>query len=86
MIITKKTLTIFVNFITILDATINYIKIHFDSQCGGGSEIIGSNIHCEFGKLPLLYLGPPVGAKARSMAIWNPMIERAKKKLSMWKS
>lgn len=40
---------------------------------------------CRVASLPISYLGPPLGAKAASKTIWNPVIERMRKKLSTWK-
>lgn len=42
-------------------------------------------LHCKIGKLPFIYLGLPIGAKARSKAVWDPIMENFERKLSMWK-
>lgn len=45
---------------------------------------MASIMHCKLGKLPLTYLGLPIGARARSTTLWKPVIERAEGKLSNW--
>ena len=41
---------------------------------------------CRWGNLPLLYLGLPLGASMRSTVHWDPVLEKAKHKLAMWKA
>lgn len=38
------------------------------------------------GDLPTTYLGMPLGAKSRSIGIWNGVIEKCERKLVNWKS
>lgn len=45
-----------------------------------------SQIDCQVGKLPIIYLGQPLGGKHNSLAFWNPIIDRVEKKLARWKS
>lgn len=45
-------------------------------------EVLGG----EVGKLPIIYLGMPLGAKSKSKDIWNGMVERCEKRLSRWKA
>ncbi|WMV39938.1 hypothetical protein MTR67_033323 [Solanum verrucosum] len=40
----------------------------------------------EIGVLPTIYLGMPLGAKSKSIDIWNSVIEKCEKKLAKWKS
>ena len=40
----------------------------------------------EVGSLPTIYLGTPLGAKSKSLNIWNPGIEKCEKKLTRLKS
>ena len=35
-------------------------------------------------KLPMSYLGMPLGAKFKSKSIWDPILEKMKRKLSRW--
>ena len=37
-------------------------------------------INCKSGKLPIIYLGLPIGAKPRSKSLWDPVIENSKRK------
>lgn len=46
------------------------------------ANILGGKI----GELPTTYLGMPLGAKSKSMNIWNSMVERCEKKLVNWRS
>ncbi|KAG5585379.1 hypothetical protein H5410_045813 [Solanum commersonii] len=39
----------------------------------------------EIGVLPTIYLGMPLGAKSKSIDIWNSVIEKCEKKLAKWK-
>ncbi|WMV45337.1 hypothetical protein MTR67_038722 [Solanum verrucosum] len=39
----------------------------------------------EIGVLPTIYLGMPLGAKSKSIDIWNSLIEKCEKKLAKWK-
>ncbi|KAH0658710.1 hypothetical protein KY289_027458 [Solanum tuberosum] len=38
------------------------------------------------GTLPTTYLGMPLGAKSKSIEIWNDVIEKCEKKLARWKT
>lgn len=40
---------------------------------------------CQLIKLPLLYLGIPVGANPRKMETWRPIVEKEAKRLKSWK-
>ncbi|WMV44670.1 hypothetical protein MTR67_038055 [Solanum verrucosum] len=46
------------------------------------TNILGGKI----GELPTTYLGMPLGAKSKSMNIWNSVVERCEKKLVNWRS
>ena len=43
-------------------------------------------IGCKVGSLPTTYLGLPLGAPYRSLAVWDGVEERMRKKLARWKS
>ena len=45
---------------------------------------IANLIHCKAGKLPISYLGFPIGGKPRSKDMWGPDVERVERKLSIW--
>ena len=40
---------------------------------------------CKVGRLPMSYLGMPLGAHFKDASIWNPILERVEKKLANWK-
>lgn len=40
---------------------------------------------CDMGSLPMKYLGVPLGAGFKEKAIWNPILEKANKRLAGWK-
>ena len=40
----------------------------------------------EFGSLPTIYLGLPLGAKSKSTEIWDRVIKKCEKKLARWKT
>ena len=44
-------------------------------------EILG----CKVGLLPMAYLGMPLGVSHKSPSIWNPILEKMKRKLAGWK-
>jgi hypothetical protein len=45
------------------------------------AEIMG----CKTAQLPMNYLGLPLGAKFKSKAIWDPILEKMERKLAGWK-
>jgi len=45
------------------------------------AEILG----CKVGKLPMSYLGMPLGASHNSPSIWNPILEKFERRLAGWK-
>lgn len=42
-------------------------------------------LECGVVSLPIRYLGLPLGANPRRIATWNPVIERFKKEVALWK-
>ena len=40
---------------------------------------------CKVGRLPMSYLGMPLGAHFKDASIWNPILESVEKKLANWK-
>ena len=42
-------------------------------------------LYCEVGSLPMTYLGILLRASCKSMAIWNPILEKFERCLSGWK-
>ncbi|XP_028110486.1 uncharacterized protein LOC114308998 [Camellia sinensis] len=55
----------------------------------GGSDVVvkefAAKLHCSSQKLPLKYLGLPLGASPSRRVTWRPVVEKFKKKLSGWK-
>ncbi|KAI8529814.1 hypothetical protein RHMOL_Rhmol11G0003100 [Rhododendron molle] len=41
---------------------------------------------CKVEKLPIKYLGLPLGANPSRIKTWDPVIERTEKVLSVWRS
>lgn len=42
-------------------------------------------LNCKIQKLPLMYLGLPLGANPRKKSTWQPVVDKVRKKLSLWK-
>lgn len=40
---------------------------------------------CQVANLPVKYLGLPLGARFKSKAVWEPVVERVQKRLASWK-
>ena len=54
--------------------------------CVDDVEELTAAIGCKVGSLPTTYLGLPLGAQYRSLAVWDGVEERMRKKLATWKS
>uniref|UniRef100_A0A2N9I786 Reverse transcriptase domain-containing protein n=1 Tax=Fagus sylvatica TaxID=28930 RepID=A0A2N9I786_FAGSY len=48
-------------------------------------ERLADILGCKTAKLPMNYLGLPLGAKFKSKAIWDPILEKMERKLAGWK-
>ena len=58
--------------------------------CGVGtnddfSSQVAEYFNCLVDKLPIKYLGMPLGANPKRAATWEPIIDKVKKRLSSWK-
>lgn len=42
-------------------------------------------LNCKPQKLPLMYLGIPLGVNPRRKSTWQPVIDKVRRKLSLWK-
>ena len=42
-------------------------------------------LDCKVGKLPMSYLGMPLGTSHNSHSIWNPILEKFERRLARWK-
>ena len=51
----------------------------------GNVDALARILCCKVGRLPMSYLGMPLGAYFKDASIWNPILERVEKKLSGWK-
>ena len=47
---------------------------------------LASELGCGIGSLPSSYLGLPLGAKHKSLGVWNTVEDRFRKRLASWKS
>ncbi|CAN1805032.1 Putative ribonuclease H protein At1g65750 [Linum perenne] len=50
------------------------------------AEALAERFGCEMGSFPSLYLGLPLGVRAVSKALWDPVVSCVTKRLSVWKS
>ena len=48
-------------------------------------QSLANILQCKVGSLPMIYLGMPLGTLYKIASIWNPILERMKKKLLGWK-
>ena len=48
-------------------------------------ELLAHEVGCKVGRLPTSYLGIPLGANHKSMAVWDGVEERFRKRLAKWK-
>ncbi|RVW45209.1 hypothetical protein CK203_067527 [Vitis vinifera] len=48
-------------------------------------EVLASELGCKVGSLPSTYLGLPLGAPHKSVAVWDGVEERMRKRLVLWK-
>ena len=48
-------------------------------------ERLADILGCKTAQLPMNYLGLPLGAKFKSKAIWDPILEKMERKLAGWK-
>ena len=49
------------------------------------AEVLASELGCKVGSLPSTYLGLPLGAPHKSVAMWDGVEERMRKRLALWK-
>lgn len=68
------------------------LSINFKKSCIMGFEVNEEFLYrmvaickCKIGKLPMNYLGIPLGANPKRAATWEVVIESFRKKLSGWK-
>ena len=51
----------------------------------GNLDALARILYCKVGRLPMSYLGMPLGAHFKDASIWNHILERVEKKLAGWK-
>ena len=66
------------------------INFHKSVVCGVGVEDkfmdgFAGLLKCRKQKLPISYLGLPLGTSPRLKVTWSPVIDKIKKKLALWK-
>ena len=66
------------------------INFHKSVLCGVGIEearaqVFASKFNCQCQKLPMKYLGLPLGANLKSRKSWQPVVDKVKSKLALWK-
>ena len=49
-------------------------------------QYLAQTVNCNFGKLPIIYLGLLLGSNPKSKITWRPVIDKLQKKLASWKS
>ena len=55
-------------------------------ECVENTETLATKLGCKIGSLPYSYLGLSLGAPYKSMATWDGVEERFRKRLAKWKS
>ncbi|XP_028080046.1 uncharacterized protein LOC114281693 [Camellia sinensis] len=66
------------------------INFHKSKVCGVGVQddivqVFAKKLNCLSQKLPMSYLGLPLGTNPRRKAAWKPVIDKFKSKLASWK-
>ena len=51
----------------------------------GNIGALANILRCRVGSLPMKYLGMPLGTLHKTTSIWNPILEKMKKKILGWK-
>ena len=49
-----------------------------------GLSALADLLYCHIGSLPLQYLGMPLGASYKALAIWTPIVEKIERRLAGW--
>ena len=49
-----------------------------------GMELLAAMLGCKVGRLPSTYLGLPLGARYKSVRVWDNVEERFRKRLALW--
>ena len=49
-------------------------------------EMLAAELGCKVGRLPSTYLGLPLGARYKSVRVWDGVEERFRKRSALWKS
>ena len=51
----------------------------------GNIGMLADSLDCRVGSLPLTYLGMPLGASYKAVAVWDPILEKMERRLAGWK-
>jgi hypothetical protein len=69
------------------------LKVNFWKSCVLGvnlsQEFLGMAsdfLNCRIGRTPFKYLGLPVGASSRKLAMWEPMLDSIRCRLNSWRN
>uniref|UniRef100_A0A2N9ESY8 PARP catalytic domain-containing protein n=1 Tax=Fagus sylvatica TaxID=28930 RepID=A0A2N9ESY8_FAGSY len=58
--------------------------VHCGNTNGRAQLELADSLCCHIGGLPLSYLGMPLGASYKAVAVWNPILEKLERRLSGW--
>lgn len=68
------------------------LKINFHKSSIGGIGVVDTLLHryalflnCSYMDFPFVYLGVPIGANPRRKSVWSKVLEKCRKKLSVWR-
>ena len=48
-------------------------------------NLASSSLQCRIGSFPFIYLGLPIGGNTSRLLVWEPILDRMRKKLASWK-
>ena len=51
----------------------------------GNIAMLADSLDCQVGSLLLAYLGMPLGASYKAVSVWDPILEKMKRRLAGWK-
>ncbi|GAU26327.1 hypothetical protein TSUD_56250 [Trifolium subterraneum] len=78
--------------VLLLFESVSGLKVNFHKSMLFGINVNDSWLHeavvvmrCNYGRLPFLYLGLPIGGDSRKLRFWDPVVSRIRKRLSGWK-
>uniref|UniRef100_A0A2N9HE33 Uncharacterized protein n=1 Tax=Fagus sylvatica TaxID=28930 RepID=A0A2N9HE33_FAGSY len=69
-----------VSHLLLISTSLKWLPVGNVPDLGNLADIL----RCKTVQLPINYLGLPLGAKAKSKAIWDPILEKMERKLAGW--